>query len=270
MKQLHFSYDMKIHFSTPVKEHHFTIKCMPLSDERQKIENLEVSILPNSFLSEDRDSYGNLCIYGYEKEEHTLFSIHAEGDAAVGLTSALQPMDGGKAAIFKYQTGITEPGEELLAFHGRFRMNHRMSALDRALFFSQRIYETMQYTPGVTCVNTSAEEALALRKGVCQDYAHILLSLCRIEKIPARYVVGFLKGEGASHAWVEVLTEDGIYGLDPTNNLMVKDQHIKVSCGRDYNDCNINYGVFTGNAVQEREIRVVVGERQEKDEDKRG
>lgn len=260
MKQLHFSYDMKICFDAPVREHHFTIKCTPLSDARQRIENLNVSILPNSFLSEDMDSYGNHCIYGYEKGEHTLFSIHAEGDAVTGLAPALVPMDAGKAAIFKYQTGITVPGEKLLAFHGRFRMNYRMCALDRALFFSQRIYETMQYAPGATDINTTAEEALGLQKGVCQDYAHILLSLCRIEKIPARYVVGFLKGEGASHAWVEVLTEDGIYGLDPTNNLMVKDEHIKVSCGRDYNDCTINYGVFTGNAAQKRDIHVLVEE----------
>ena len=177
-----------------------------------------------------------------------------------GLVSAAPPLDSGKAAIFKYQTKITEPGERLLSFHKRFRMNGRMSALDKALFFSQRIYETMQYVPGSTDIDTSAEEALTLQKGVCQDYAHILLSLCRIEKIPARYVVGFLKGEGASHAWVEVMTEDGIYGLDPTNNLMVKDEHIKVSCGRDYNDCTMNYGVFTGNAAQRREIHVLVEE----------
>lgn len=260
MKRLHFSYNMQISFDAPICEHHFTIKCVPLSDVRQSIENLQVRVEPNSFLSESRDSFGNHCIYGYEKTEHSLFLIHVEGDAVTGLAPAARPVDTGKTAIFKYQTRITEPGERLLAFHKRFRMNDRMSALDKALFFSQRIYETMQYVPGATNIDTSAEEAFTLQKGVCQDYAHILLSLCRIEKIPARYVVGFLKGEGASHAWVEVMTEDGIYGLDPANNLMVKDEHIKVSCGRDYNDCTINYGVFTGNAAQEREVYVVVEE----------
>lgn len=72
-----------------------------------------------------------------------------------GLVSAVKPIDAGKAAIFKYQTKITEPGERLLAFHKKFRMNGRMSALDKALFFSQRIYETMQsgFIPMPQCWN---------------------------------------------------------------------------------------------------------------------
>ncbi len=260
MKFLHFSYDMKIHFNAPVREHHFTVKCIPGSDERQTITDLKVQIEPNNFLSRGMDSYGNHCIYGYEKEEHALFSIHASGYARTGLSHTWRAQEAVKAAPFKYQTALTEPGEAVRTFRAELRMNKRMRALDKALTFSRSIYETMEYAPGSTDIHTTAEEALALGKGVCQDYAHILLSLCRMEKIPARYVVGFLMGEGASHAWVEIMTEDGIYALDPTNNTVVKDEHIKVSCGRDYNDCIVNYGVFTGNAAQEREICVVVKE----------
>lgn len=266
MKFLHFSYDMKIYFDTPVREHHFTVKCVPVSDENQEIKDLQVQIEPNNFLSEGRDSYGNYCIYGYEKAEHALFSIHVEGDALTGLAQARKAPDAVQAAPFKYQTKLTEPGEKIKDFHAQLRMNKRMRALDKALAFSRGIYETLEYVPGATDVNTTAEQAMALKKGVCQDYAHILLSLCRMEKIPARYVVGFLKGEGASHAWVEVLTEDGIFALDPTNNTLVKDEHIKVSCGRDYGDCAINYGVFTGNASQKREICVVVKEEETEQE----
>ena len=96
--------------------------------------------------------------------------------------------------------------------------------------------------------------------GVCQDYSHILISLCHLAGIPARYVVGMLTGEGASHAWVEIYQDEKWYALDPTNNLIVDDEHIKISHGRDYRDCLINQGVFTGCAKQTQEIQVVVEE----------
>ena len=93
---------------------------------------------------------------------------------------------------------------------------------------------------------------------MCQDYSHILISLCHMEKIPARYVVGMLEGEGLSHAWVEIY-ENGMWiGLDPTNDLVVGEQHIKVSSGRDYGDCTINQGIFTGAANQTQTASVVV------------
>ena len=101
---------------------------------------------------------------------------------------------------------------------------------------------------------------MALGKGVCQDYSHILLSLCRMEGIPCRYVVGMLIGEGASHAWVEICSEGRWIALDPTNNLVVDDQHIKISAGRDYQDCIINQGIFTGQTRQTQQILVSVKE----------
>ena len=101
---------------------------------------------------------------------------------------------------------------------------------------------------------------MALGMGVCQDYSHILLSLCRMERIPARYVVGLLMGEGLSHAWVEVCSGGRWIALDPTNNLVVDDQHIKISSGRDYKDCMINQGLFVGRTTQRQDVHVSVTE----------
>lgn len=87
-----------------------------------------------------------------------------------------------------------------------------------------------------------------------------MIALMHMSGIPARYVVGMLQGEGLSHAWVEIY-ENGMWiGLDPTNNLVVSDRHIKISHGRDYKDCTINQGFFTGNADQRQQIRVSVTE----------
>ena len=122
------------------------------------------------------------------------------------------------------------------------------------------LYERFQYVPGSTSIRTTAEQALDLGMGVCQDYSHILLSLCRLERIPCRYVVGMLMGEGLSHAWVEICQDGRWIALDPTNNLVVDDQHIKISAGRDYRDCIINQGLFVGQTTQHQEILVRVQE----------
>ena len=106
----------------------------------------------------------------------------------------------------------------------------------------------MTYKSGVTRVNTTAERAMEIREGVCQDYAHILLSLLRLEGIRCRYVSGLAFKCGETHAWVEVF--DGIYwiGIDPTHNRLIGDNYIKLCQGRDYSDCPIERGIYRGNA----------------------
>ena len=111
-----------------------------------------------------------------------------------------------------------------------------------------------------TDMKTTAEQALNGGMGVCQDYAHIMLSLCRIERIPCRYVTGMMMGEGSSHAWVEIWDERKWIGFDPTNRKRVNDEYIKISNGRDFADCLVNQGIFTGNVTQEQEIEVIVEE----------
>ena len=136
----------------------------------------------------------------------------------------------------------------------------KQSALDQAVALSTWVYQHMRYQPGLTQTNTTAAEALALGQGVCQDYAHILLALCRAAQIPARYVNGFMEGEGATHAWVEVYDQAAWWGIDPTNNRQIEWGYIKLSHGRDAEDCPVNRGVFTGTATQTAEIRVIVEE----------
>lgn len=114
----------------------------------------------------------------------------------------------------------------------------------------------------MTTVQTTAEQAFAADAGVCQDYAHILLSLCRIQHIPCRYVVSLLLCEGASHAWTKIWDSGRWYALAPTNDLIVDDQHIEISSGRDYQDCIINQGLFIGQARQEQQVCASVLEQQ--------
>lgn len=131
-----------------------------------------------------------------------------------------------------------------------------------------RLFETFDYVPGATEVDSPIDAALALRHGVCQDFSHIMIALLRQLRIPARYVSGYLhhgeqdhdrSSEGATHAWVEAfLPSLGWLGFDPTNNLVARERHIRTALGRDYNDVPPTRGVFKGEADTKLSVGVSV------------
>ena len=104
----------------------------------------------------------------------------------------------------------------------------------------------MHYRHDVTSVRTTAAEALALGAGVCQDYAHVMVALCRLSGLPARYVSGHMVGEGGSHAWVEVLLPSATVAFDPTNDRVAGPSYLTVAVGRDYADVAPTHGSYCG------------------------
>jgi transglutaminase-like putative cysteine protease len=116
-------------------------------------------------------------------------------------------------------------------------------------------HQALTYQYGVTGVRTNAATAIAGGKGVCQDYAHVMLSLCRVAGLPARYVSGHLVGEGGSHAWVEVVVNDAsaraasrtvAVAFDPTHNRRASQGYFTVAVGRDYKHVAPTSGTFEG------------------------
>jgi transglutaminase-like putative cysteine protease len=108
-----------------------------------------------------------------------------------------------------------------------------------------------RYEKGATTVHSDVAEVLALRAGVCQDFAHVMIACCRLLGTPARYVSGYVyEGEDAtheSHAWVEAWFPGvGWRGFDPTHPVRAGDRHVKVAVGRDYMDCAPTRGVYVG------------------------
>lgn len=259
MKTLQFHYHMDVVFSEPVYNHTYTLKCLPQTTQTQEITECAVEVFPKGKMQESADSFGNRMLYGEAQEKQSCFSVDVTGMAKTGLYKQAAESDS-ERALYKYQTSLTSPGMQIQSLLGRLRKNSACSQKERIYSYMNAVYESMQYTKGVTSISTTAEEALSLGQGVCQDYAHILLSLCREEKIPARYVVGLLLGEGESHAWIEAFDGERWRGFDPTNNRLAEEDHIKISHGRDYRDCSINRGVFTGRATQRQTVLVRVTE----------
>lgn len=275
MTRLSFKYYMKLTFSDPVAKHRFSLKCTPKTDKDQRVWITRREVYPNSFISEGKDSFGNMIIYGYEESEHNKFFFDIEGMAETGITSNDDSGSDEMQSMFKYQTCVTRPGEAILDYfqdvfsgyseesdglYPLYGIEKGDDNLSFALYVMDRLGKNFNYVPGITDIGTTAEDAMKCKSGVCQDYAHIMLSLCRIKKIPCRYVTGMMLGEGKSHAWVEVYSGNKWIGMDPTNSQIVGDYYIKIAHGRDYRDCLVNQGVFTGNVTQVQEISVQVEE----------
>jgi transglutaminase-like putative cysteine protease len=123
------------------------------------------------------------------------------------------------------------------------------SVRERAELAHDWTAKSITYQVGVTGTQTPAAMALHLGQGVCQDYSHIMLSLVRSLGIPGRYVSGHLLGEGAPHAWVEVLIDDSVVAYDPTHHRRAGLNYITVATGRDFADVTSTSGVFTGSAT---------------------
>jgi transglutaminase-like putative cysteine protease len=130
------------------------------------------------------------------------------------------------------------------------------------------IFTRFEYSPKSTRVDSPIDDALSTRKGVCQDFAHVMIALGRQLGIPCRYVSGYLfqqtdkpsrSLDGATHAWMEAWLMDlGWVGFDPTHNTLAGQHHIRVAVGRDYADVPPTRGVFKGSSAVRSELAVGV------------
>lgn len=145
-------------------------------------------------------------------------------------------------------------------------INYEATPFENIKVFNEYVYNNFTYQQGVTNVETEVEEIWQLKAGVCQDFAHILLMFLHVFNIPGRYVSGYIcpkdkemRGIGATHAWVEAYVPwYGWIGVDPTNNCVVNDQHVRLAIGRNFTDCTPVKGTYKGSEAHTLEVSVEI------------
>ena len=165
---------------------------------------------------------------------------------------------------FTHPSALVRPSPALAAFADRHRIVPRDDPLESLLQLSHTLHHCLHYIPGSTTVESPVEHILETGRGVCQDYAHLMIAIARSWGIPARYVSGYLNptdqfGEqtmgNTTHAWVECrLPELGWVGFDPTNQSLADKRNVRIAIGRDYRDVSPTRGVLQGGG----EIRLKV------------
>lgn len=256
MKYL-YSYQSITRFAKPVIWHTYLLRIDPQENSCQRLVQQSVFLEPGGREGTGTDGLGNKIRYGTVMEPHTGFAYVSSG--IVELADEYCIPDEGSVAPYKAATTLTQMSEDMQKWLSRVKQ--KGSVLEQALTLSHRLYRRMKYVPLSTQNATSAAQAFGQKKGVCQDYAHILLALCRARGLTARYVCGLIEGEGSTHAWVEVYGEDRCWrGVDPTHDTLITTGYIKLAHGRDVNDCPVNRGLYRGYTQEENQVRVIVTE----------
>ncbi len=250
--ELSFFFDTELQFSAGVTEHEFLLRCLPAELPEQEILSHTFTILPeDAKTSFGTDAFGNCFCSGRLEREHDRFRYTLQGKAR--RDDALREKSEEAAPFYRYPSPLTQPTEELDDFLKDI-VPERGGALEIAGILSDSVHEHFIYAPGETGISTTAGEAFRRARGVCQDYAHVFITLCRMAGIPARYVSGLPVGEGARHAWEEVWADGIWHGLGPGREARAGERYWPVGVGGGDGDCPIERGVFLGGADQTQTV----------------
>jgi len=275
-------------YSDAVTTSHHELHLLPRRSEFQSGGWEELSVSPEPTVRHNRlDYFGNRTTYVEIHEPHRRLAVLARTEVEVLPTSAplpaiappwevarelfVQPRaaDLLEAAEFTFSSPYVRIPAGIAAYASASFTPNR-SLVEAALDLMRRIHTDFIYDNKATNVSTPVEDVLALRRGVCQDFAHLMLACLRSQRLAARYVSGYLVtapppgqprmvGADASHAWVSVFCPGfGWLDLDPTNDVVPAEKHVTLAYGRDFGDVTPLRGVILGGGPHELKVAVDV------------
>lgn len=278
---MYYEVQHKTHFrySAPVSEAVTEVHLQPRSEGGQRCLRFRLTTFPPARVSETVDFLRNAVHFFDVPAFHDVLTIVAESSVEI---LPLDPLpDHLPESAWEALDGLSDHGDywdmlmpsphipasaALRDFIATLDIHRDSDPLTLLRQLNTRIYTRFDYVPNVTAVDSLVDDALLNGKGVCQDFAHIMIGVARSLGIPARYVSGYLHHRAAdeerstpdaSHAWLEAyLPSLGWIGFDPTNNVLAGGRHIRVAVGRDYSDVPPTRGVFKGKAESELEVEV--------------
>jgi transglutaminase-like putative cysteine protease len=256
------------------------LRVWPQSNPSQAVLNRSLQVEPETVVDHYVDYFGNNVEFFSIPHRHALLRVRARAEVQtfdtqppdavleISIGEARQVINSNHYQVFEFlqPTGLV-PLDQHFRLRKRF-FPQAASLREALLILNEWIYKSFEYKAGVTDIATPISQVVKQRRGVCQDFANLMLAILRSNGIPARYVSGYIEafdpdsGEGltgaaASHAWVEVYLPGGIWwGLDPTNNQIAGERHIVVAVGRDYNDVAPMRGTYKG--ANDQKLNVIV------------
>jgi transglutaminase-like putative cysteine protease len=253
-------------YNEPIAEAYTELRLRPQDDGGQRCSSFRLTADPSDVVVHQyTDPFGNAVHHFDVLEPHEGLTVTATSDvyAPEEFSVPARPL-----SLLEQHDYLT-PTAYAPSFGGHLSEfepeGPRVGIFARATALMAGISERLVYERGVTDVRTTADEVLSLGRGVCQDFAHVLIAACRSAEIPARYVSGYLydaeaeSGQAASHAWVDVFNpEVGWLSLDPTHNRQQNDDYVRVAVGRDYADVPPTRGVYRGSASESLDVKVRV------------
>jgi transglutaminase-like putative cysteine protease len=258
-------------YSEPVRESTTEVRMEPVSNAEQSCHSFHLAIDPPTDPVRYQDGFGNRVHSFNLLPTHNHVRILAAGIVETFATPRLL-----NAVVDRYPLNLDKAHLDALGFLAmRGAVAH--TALLEPLLAELKpkpdqpvgswvlevchyINTHFEYAPYVTLAQSPIDDVLRKRKGVCQDFTHLVIAILRFYGIPARYVSGYIHRPGKesqSHAWCEAwLPETGWVGLDPTNDLAIDEHFIKVAIGRDFSDVPPNKGLYRGRAFEKISVRV--------------
>jgi transglutaminase-like putative cysteine protease len=268
-------------YESPITESVMEARVQPRSEGTQRCLHFALATTPSSRVRMYQDHDGNVVHHFNIPGRMSRLSVVAEAvvdstplaplPAAIGL-DAWEQLDATAAAGTFWELSnpspFARPSEALDAFAAELESSRTADPLTILKRLNEDLFAKLTYSPNSTRVDSPIDEALSSRRGVCQDFTHIMIALVRRLGIPCRYVSGYLfqqgedgvrSPEGATHAWCEAwLPGLDWIGFDPTNKLLADHRHIRVAVGRDYSDVPPTRGVFKGLSAVRSELAVSV------------
>ena len=254
-------------YTQPAKRCVMWLCLEPRTDFDQTLKGFQATTNPSSYLSAETDPFGN--------NKHVI-TLNLEHDSLEIVTkSQVEVVAGGQPPLgigfgawdeieawsnsfeywhFTHESALTHRSPTLDAFIEKHSIKRGSDPLESLLQLSETLFHTFHYEPGITNVSSTVDHIIETGKGVCQDYAHVMLAIARSWGIPSRYVSGYMHVTGIAdeqvpetqtHAWVECLLPNrGWLGFDPTNHTFADERHVRIAVGRDYLDVSPTRGVI--------------------------
>jgi transglutaminase-like putative cysteine protease len=257
----------RLDFGSEVRETVMDAHLGPRDDVDQRVAHFSMRLEPAGHVRRYEDGFGNVAHLLTNMRPHTFLQVSTESEVHTYMTDPFQlaprpprPPDVFHLADCLDPSPLVPRLAVLDEMAAPFRTNDNNDFFDTLQRMTELIHRDFTYQSGVTDVTTSIEQIVEGRQGVCQDFTHLLLGMCRSIGIPARYASGYIaergksadanapsRGVGASHAWVEAFTSThGWRGFDPTNNLVANEYYVKIAIGRDYSDVPPTRGTYHG------------------------